>query len=117
MSAQHPEVGFDQLIGLWEDGSRRLKEFDASDRRVIDRVIDAIVSELTRHVGSTFTTDALAHYYLEHGTDWCFELATRVAPSNPAAWDMTTVAGAAFAWFARRASDYGGGRRIQLQED
>jgi hypothetical protein len=27
------------------------------------------------------------------------------------AWDLTTVAGAAFARYARRATDFGGGRR------
>jgi hypothetical protein len=111
------EVGFDQLIGLWEDGSRRLRELDGPDRRAIERVIEEIVSELTRRLGQTFTTEDLARCYLEIGTDWCFELATRIAPGNPAAWDMTTAAGAAFAWFARRAGDYGGGRRIQPEAE
>jgi hypothetical protein len=31
---------------------------------------------------------------------------------TPAAWDMPIVAGAAFARYAREASDYGGGRRV-----
>ena len=30
----------------------------------------------------------------------------RVAPNRPAAWDLTTVAGAAFAIYARQAIDY-----------
>jgi hypothetical protein len=39
-------------------------------------------------------------------------VAVRVAPSTPAAWDLTTVAGAAFARYAREAIDYTTGRRI-----
>ena len=39
-------------------------------------------------------------------------MAVRAAPGNPAAWDLTTVAGAAFARYLREASDYAGGRRI-----
>ncbi len=49
---------------------------------------------------------------MEQGTDWCFDIATRVAPNTPAAWDLTTVAGAAFARYAREASDYTIGRRL-----
>ena len=33
-------------------------------------------------------------------------------PDNPEAWDLTTIAGAAFARYVREASDYGGGGRI-----
>ena len=77
---------------------------------------DAVVDELRRRVGSSFTTDELARYYLDAGTDWIFDLATRVAPGNPEAWDLTTVAGAAFARYVRGASDYAGGARI-IRED
>jgi hypothetical protein len=38
-------------------------------------------------------------------------VAVRVAPNHPAAWDLTTVAGAAFARYAREAIDYTTGRR------
>ena len=40
------------------------------------------------------------------------DIATLVAPGNPAAWDMSTVVGAAFARYVHEAVDYGGGRRI-----
>jgi hypothetical protein len=106
-----PEVRFDQLIGLWLDGQHRVAEAEPADRPAIDRVIHELVLELTRRLGGQFTTDELAAYYLEHGTDWCFEIAIRVAPRTPAAWDLTTVAGAAFARYARQAIDFGGGRR------
>ena len=54
----------------------------------------------------------LAALYSRDGTDWAFDIATRIAPGNPAAWDMTTVVGAAFARYVREASDYAGGKRI-----
>ena len=108
-------VGFEELIGLWEEGARRLAQFDGDQRAAIDQVIAAVVLELRRRVGGTFTTDQLAACYLEQGTDWCFDLAVRIAPSTPEAWDITVVAGAAFARCARFASDYGGGRRTPTE--
>ena len=97
---------FDEVFGLWLDGERRLNSADPADRHAMDRAIDAVVDELRRRLGGPFTTDELAALYGSQGTDWAFELATRVAPGNPAAWDMPTVAGAAFARYAREASDY-----------
>ena len=43
---------------------------------------------------------------MDHG--W---IITFAAPGNPAAWDITTVSGAAFARYAREAGDYMIGRR------
>jgi hypothetical protein len=105
---------FEEVIGLWQEGQRRLAAADPSERPVLDRVTDQIVDELRRRLGGPFTTAELARLHAEQGTDWCFEIATRAAPSHPAAWDMTTVAGAAFARYVREASDYGGGRRIEV---
>jgi hypothetical protein len=104
-------VGFDQLIGLWLEGRRRLQRADPAERAVLERVVAEIVLELRRRLGGPFTSEELAALFTEQGTDWVFGIATRVAPRNPEAWDMTTVAGAAFAGYAREASDYGGGRR------
>ena len=104
---------FDELIGLWQDGARRLESADPSERQALERVRDAIVVELRRRLGGKFTTSELAGLYGEQGTDWCFDVARRVAPDNPSAWDMPTVAGAAFARYVRQASDYAGGRRIR----
>ena len=101
---------FDQVIGLWQDGERRLATVDPADRPALERVSDEIAHELRRRLGGPFTTDELAALYLEQGTDWCFQIAVRVAPDDPAAWDLTTVAGAAFARYVREASDYAGGR-------
>lgn len=103
----------DQAIGLWREGERRLAAADPADRPALDRVTDALVLELRRRLGGPFTSRELATLYGEQGTDWAFDIATRVAPGNPEAWDMTTVAGAAFARYLREASDYAGGRRIR----
>lgn len=111
-------VAFEDLLGLWQEGQRRLAESEPADRPVLERVIDALVGELRRRLGGPFTTDELARLYLEQGTDWCFDIAARVAPDNPAAWDLSTVANAAFARFVRTATDFGGGRRrIELDEE
>jgi hypothetical protein len=103
---------FDDVIGLWREGQRRLAQADPAVRPALDRVVDALVDELRRRVGSMFTTDELARYYIDEGIDWCFDIAVRVAPGNPEAWDLTTVAGAAFARYVREAGDYAGGGRI-----
>lgn len=104
-------IPFEQVLGLWEDGQRRLGQTRGSDRVILERVIDEVVGELRRRLGSAFTADELARFYVEQGTDWCLDVAMRVAPQEPAAWDLTTVAGASFARYLRAARDYGGGRR------
>ena len=107
---------FDVLMALWEDGTRRIAAADPAERRVLERVSDDIYLELRRRLGGTFTTDELAALYLSGGTDWCFEIAYNAAPSSPEAWDTGTVAGAAFARYARRAVDWGGGVRQVAEE-
>ena len=107
---------FDDVIGLWREGQRRLAQADPTVRPALERVIDAVVDELRRRVGGTFTTEELARFYGEAGTDWIFDLAVRAAPGTPEAWDLATVDGAAFARYLREASDYAGGARI-VRED
>jgi hypothetical protein len=103
-------VGFGELAGLWEEGQRRLVSADPRERPALERVTDEIVAELRRRLGGTFTVDELAALYVE-GIDWCFQIAARLAPNTPEAWDLTTVAGAAFLRYAREAVDYSLGRR------
>ena len=38
------------------------------------------VTALRRRLGGQFTVAELARLYLADGTDWCFEIAVRVAP-------------------------------------
>jgi hypothetical protein len=106
------EPSYEELIGLWQEGQRRLRETDPRDRDACERVVEELLIALRRRLGGPFTVTELAALYLQQGTDWCFEIAVRVAPNNPAAWDMTTVAGAAFARYAREAIDYATGRRL-----
>lgn len=105
-------MSFADASALWREGERRLLEAEGRERMVFDRIVEAIVAELRRRLGGRFTTEELAALYLRDGIDWCFDLAVRAAPADPEAWDLPTVAGAAFARYVRQASDYGGGRRI-----
>jgi hypothetical protein len=106
------EPSYEELIGLWQEGQSRLRETEPRDRDACERVVEELLTALRRRLGGPFTVTELTALYLQQGTDWCFEIAVRVAPGNPATWDMTTVAGAAFARYAREAIDYATGRRL-----
>jgi hypothetical protein len=102
----------------WEEGRRRLEELraDPGRARAADRVLGAIADELRRRIGPTFTAQELAAFYAR-GTDWCLELALRVAPGEVAALDAQAIAEAAFHQHLRGASDYAGGRRIEPETE
>lgn len=68
---------------LWREGRDRLRAADPADRPALERVIEALVLELRRRLGGSFTTDELAQLYLDEGIDWCFDIAVRVAPAPP----------------------------------
>ncbi|HWF53428.1 MAG TPA: hypothetical protein VG223_02310 [Solirubrobacteraceae bacterium] len=110
-------VRFDHIVGLWEDGQRRLKESSQDLRPELEIVIDAIVEELRRRLGGAFTSQELADLYIRDGTDWCFDVAMRAAPGTPEAWDLATTANAAFARYVRGAIDWGGGARRATDPD
>jgi hypothetical protein len=105
-------VRYEDLIGLWQDGQRRMAEAEPAERAAMERVVDELVVQLRRRLGGPFAVSELAQLYIEQGTDWCFDVAVRVAPSTPAAWDLTAVAGTAYARYAREAIDYSTGRRL-----
>jgi hypothetical protein len=105
-------VRYEDLIGLWQDGQRRMAEAEPAERAAMERVVDELVVQLRRRLGGPFTVSELAQLYIEQGTDWCFDVAVRVAPTAPAAWDLTAVAGTAYARYAREAIDYTTGRRL-----
>jgi len=73
-------------------------------------VIEALVAELRRRLGGRFSAQELAELY-DTGTSWCLQVAMRVAPEDPWAWEAGIVVDAAFARYLREASDYAGGRR------
>ena len=97
----------------WQDGLRRLAEAPPEERRMLERVSQAIEAELRRRLGGSFSTAELAGLY-EAGTDWAADLAVSVAPEDPYAWDVRTVADAAFGRYLRGASDFAGGRRLPI---
>ena len=101
---------FANALFQWQDGERRLDRSPPANRRTLERVTDAIVAELRRLLGGTFTTEELVELYYR-GTDWCTGIAVAIAPDSPWAWESTTVADAAFARYLREAADYAGGRR------
>ena len=104
-------MSYENASFQWEDGQRRLREAPAQDRAALERVTDRIVAELRRRLGGAFTTAELAELY-QRGTDWCLEVAVSTAPDRPRAWDLPTVADAAFARYVREAVDFAGGRRL-----
>ena len=90
----------------WEQGLGRLNSLRVPPKReaVYRRVVGEIVDELTRRVGQTFTLEQLAQVYA-HSESWTRLIAERTT-DQVWAHDLTIVADAAFARFARNAADY-----------
>ena len=97
---------YEEASAIWREGERRLARAEGSERDALDRVTREVVDELRRRLGGPFRTQELADLYGDQGTDWILDIAAQAAPGNPAAWDISTVAGAAFARYAREARDY-----------
>ncbi|MGH2938134.1 MAG: hypothetical protein ACRDPE_08440 [Solirubrobacterales bacterium] len=94
----------------WEEGARELAAIDdPRQRRLADRVINAIRIELRRRIGPTYSADELADLYGE-GTDWAQQIAIDVAPG--ASDDAQILADAAFWIYLRGAGDFAGGRSL-----
>ncbi|HEY3019033.1 MAG TPA: hypothetical protein VGJ32_02520 [Solirubrobacteraceae bacterium] len=104
-------MSYETAVQQWRAGERRLQAAPPDVRRVLDRVVAAIVDELRRRLGGKFTADELSDLY-DRGTGWCLDVAVTVAPDDPRAWEADTVADAAFARYLREAADYAGGRRL-----
>jgi len=77
---------------------------------VLERVTDALVAQLRRRLGGRFATEELVGLY-DDGTTWCMQVAMKLAPEEPWAWEAGVVVDAAFARYLREAADYAGGRR------
>jgi len=94
----------------WEEGARELAAIDdPRQRRLADRVIEAIRLELRRRIGPTFSAGELADLYGE-GTDWAQQIAIDVAPA--ATGQAQTLADAAFWSYLRGAGDFAGGKSL-----
>jgi hypothetical protein len=96
----------------WEEGYRSLQAIDdPRARRLADRVIGAIRDELRRRIGPTFSAAELADLY-GAGTDWVQRVALEVAPAAES--DAQSLADAAFWLYLRSATDFAGGRQLQV---
>ena len=96
------DYSLDNALFQWEDGERRVR-----DRRELERASAAILDELRRRLGSSFTLGELAALYAA-GTDWAADLAWGAGAGGEA----SAAVDAAFARYAREASDYAGGHQV-----
>jgi hypothetical protein len=103
-------MSFENAIFQWRQGERRLMDAPPERRPVLERVVGALVEELRRRLGGRFSSQELVELY-GGGTAWALQLAMKIAPADPWAWEAGLVVDAAFARYLREASDYAGGRR------
>lgn len=90
----------------WEEGHRRLNEearAGRADQLYAD--LDAVLEELRRRVGDTFTLAELADAYA-HSEDWAREVIAEEAADSGWTRTVAVVNDAAFHVYARGASDY-----------
>ncbi|HEV2857873.1 MAG TPA: hypothetical protein VGW80_05655 [Solirubrobacterales bacterium] len=102
----------DNALFQWESGKRRLDEIsDPRERRMADRIVDAMREELRRRIGPTFSAEELAELYGK-GTDWCQQVAIDVAPVMEG--EAQSLGDAAFWLYLRGATDFAGGRKLEV---
>jgi hypothetical protein len=101
----------DNALYQWREGERRVAESPEPARADLERAVAAVVDELRKRLGSSFVLDELADMYGE-GTDWATEMADRQGAST----DAATVVDAAFARYAREASNFAGGLARERHE-
>lgn len=103
MTSRDPTVAAARFS--WDEGAARLAEpAPAPVARARRRIVAAVADELRRRVGPTFSLAELAGVY-EGASSWYLDLAARVAPREPEAWDPAVALDAAFAAYARQAGD------------
>lgn len=103
-------MSFETAIYQWQQGERRLQAAPAERVALLERVTSALVAELRRRVGGRFSAQELVDLY-EGDTAWCLQVAMKLAPQDPWAWEAGVVVDAAFGRYLREAADYAGGRR------
>jgi hypothetical protein len=93
----------------WAEGTRKLdaERAELTRYRQLASLVDAVTDELRRRVGQTFTLAALAEAY-DGAEDWVRDVVVRETPREARAGirDVALVQDAAFARYARGASDY-----------
>ena len=99
----------DAVRHQWDEGCRRLGQVgpETSRYRHLALLIEAVVAELRRRIGGTFTLADLARAY-EGADDWVREVVLDATPPKPRAGirDAALVQDAAFGLYARGAVDY-----------
>ncbi len=109
-------TSFDLAYQQWQAGDHDRQRVQGAKSIAVERVCDVLLAELRRRLGSTFTTDELVELY-DQGTGWCLDIAVATAPGAPWAWDERMVGDASFFRYVREASDFAGGRRIELKRE
>ena len=89
----------------WEEGERRIGESDPRTKSGLEAAVRLVLDELRRRLGSSFSVEELADLYAD-GADWAGDLAR----SRMVSGDAASAVDAAFARYAREASDYAGAR-------
>jgi hypothetical protein len=93
----------------WDEGKRRLAHEgeDTARSRHLDLLVDAVVDELRRRIGQTYTLGELAGAY-EGADDWVRDIIVTSLPPRPRAGvrDAAVIQDAAFARYAQGALDY-----------
>jgi len=93
----------------WDDGLRRVEGAAREEPRYqhLSLLVDAVVDELRRRVGQTYSIAELASVY-RGSEDWVREVVRDAAPPKAQAGirDTAVVQDAAFARYARGATDY-----------
>ncbi len=86
---------YETAIFDWRAGEKRVEDATPGERLALERVVEALVAELRRRIGITFTVDELACLY-DQGTDWGLDVAQRGDPNGPWAWEAAIDADTAF---------------------
>ena len=91
----------------WEEGQRRFEAeaLDAAGAEALHAQRDAVVRELRRRIGSTFTLAELADAYADSDR-WLPEVIEERAPSRGWARTASVAGDAAFHAYSRQALDY-----------
>jgi hypothetical protein len=107
MNGERRGYAIENAVFQWEEGERRLRDAPELERADLLRAVDAVIEELRRRLGSSFTTAELADLYAEN-PDWASDIAQREAAGTDSPW----VVDAAFSRYVREAADYAGGQPI-----
>jgi hypothetical protein len=93
----------------WDEGSRRLdaESGDPARGRELFALVETVSEELSRRVGQTFTLAQLAEAYAG-AEDWVREVVAGATPKGAPVGirDAALIQDAAFARYARGATDY-----------